>query len=190
MHGWYTCRVMMVGSPSTCFCWRPGRELEEYDCAQTSTESRRLARGSSTDMVGVSLCLSPRIPRWQLKWAGPACPLVQALVQVLVQVPVHGPPRLTHRPSPTRGPFLFADFPLPSSSATVHLSCSVLTSPIFHLPNAPCRSHGQHRGSSHARRHKQPLVPIFRSCLLRCHRLGTLRSAPSPAPRPPRRLQQ
>lgn len=91
-------------------CWRRGRELEEYDCAQTSTERRRVARGSSTNMVGVSLCLTPRIPTWQLEMGWPRLPSgsgLQSRSQFRSQTTAH----LTSPtdPSPTRGPFLFAD---------------------------------------------------------------------------------
>lgn len=66
-------------------------------CTDKSTQSRRVARGSSTNMVGVSLCLSPQGPKMAIEMGGAACPLVQD---------PGGPPHLTS----TRRPLLFADW--------------------------------------------------------------------------------
>lgn len=184
------------------FCWRRGRELEEYDCAQTSTESRRAARGSSTDLVGVSLCLSPRVPRWQSKWAGPRLPLwfrfrSQSRSQSRSQFrswfrsqsagPTSPQPIITHRRAIS---FCRLSPPVILRHCPSHLlKCSVLTSPIlFFLISILLTRHGEATGITGAlvRTPKtNASSSIARSRLPRCYRLGTLRPAPSLAPRPP-----
>lgn len=206
MHGWHTCtRRLMVGSPSRCpffflfflLAARSGVGRIRLCVHRQSTESRRVARGSSTNMVGVSLCLSPRIPRWQLQWTGPAC--------LWGSVPGSGPSRPTaHLTSPINhhppaGHFFLQDFPLPSSSATAHhLTCSVLQCSLLSPSLIFLTPHDEATGSTGAFTTKT--TPLFlslslsRLCFsyqsaglvfLRCHHLGTLRPAPSLAPRAP-----
>jgi hypothetical protein len=98
-----------------------------------STQSRRIARGSSTNMVGVSLCLSSQGPKMAIEVGGARLPSGSG------PSPRPTSPHLSHSIHPrTRVAFLHTSFssrhppPLPISPA--HL----LTSPIFHLPGAPC----------------------------------------------------
>lgn len=152
-HRWQVgpCRCMDGGVVVEMFCWRRGRELEEYDCAQTSTESRRITGGQLYESGRRLLVPESQIQRGQLKWAGPACLLVRFQS-------VHGPPNLTHcthhpnhpKQHPTiRGPrhlffffwCLFSVQLLMSSSVTAVFTCSRHISSKFHLPSLPVRRH-------------------------------------------------
>lgn len=194
--------VCMVGSPSRCFVGGEVGSWKNTTVHRQSAQRRRLARGSSTNMVGVSLCLSSQGPKMAIEMGGPRLSL-----WFRSQSTAHLTSPVAHHPLSTRGPLLFADFLSPPAilrhCLPRYLTCSLPTAHLTHPSFILLARHVEvtaAKGHSHPRQRKNkryfhPLAPCS------CQLSGLVSSAPrdpppstAPRPHPPplpqRRLQE
>lgn len=180
----------MVGSPSRCFVGGEVGSWKNTTVHRQSAQRRRLARGSSTNMVGVSLCLSSQGPKMAIEMGGPRLSL-----WFRSQSTAHLTSPVAHHPLSTRGPLLFADFLSPPAilrhCLPRYLTCSLPTAHLTHPSFTLLARHVEvtaAKGHSHPRQRKNkryfhPLAPCS------CQLSGLVSSAPrdpppSTAPRP------